>query len=422
MRKTLALMLLTGTALTSAVAAAPKAQEPKAQEQWVTSWATSQMIAVGDNILPAADLTGATLRQSVRLSTGGKAFRLVLSNAFGSAPLHLPAVHVAKSLPGGGIDPSSDHVLTFGGHGDVTIPAGAAYVSDPVAMPVGPLSDIAISIRYDAAPAIETSHPGSRQTSYVLPGDHLSDAVVTGAKTVDHWYQIDRIEVLAPAKTKAVVALGDSITDGRGSTTNGNDRWTNVMAAAFQAQNATRHLGVLNSGIGGNCVLTQCLGPAALARLEREVFSPPGVESVIVYEGVNDLGGLTREKPATPEEHAALVARLISGFTQIAERAHAHGLKAYIATILPYGTNAYYHPDAANEADRAAVNGWIKSQKLFDGVIDFDAVMRDPSHPANLNPAYDTGDGLHPNASGYQVMGTFAAKALAAKTTKGKTK
>lgn len=385
-----------------------------ASAQWVTSWATSQMVADAANALPADQMTETTLRQNVRLSIGGKVLRLSLSNAFSPAALHLKGVHIAKSLPGGAIDPASDRVLTFAGKTDVTIPAGAAYLSDPVTLALPPEADVAISILYEAPPAVQTSHPGSRQTSYILAGDHLSDTQFSGAKTVDHWYQIDSIQVDAAPKAFAVVALGDSITDGRGSTTNGNDRWTNVMAAAFQASPKTNSIAVLNSGIGGNCVLRQCLGPNALSRLEREIFTPPGVSAVIVYEGVNDLGGLTREKPATPEEHARLVADLIAGFVQIADRAHAHGMKVYIATIPPYGANTYYHPDAANEADRAALNGWIRTQKRFEGVIDFDTVMRDPSHANLLNPAYDTGDGLHPNAAGYKVMGTAAAKVLAA--------
>ena len=384
-----------------------------APAHWVASWAASQMIADPANALPPDQMTDSTLRQVIRLSIGGKELRLVLSNAFGTTPLHLKAVHLAAALPGGAIDPASDHPLTFDGRSDVTIPVGAAYVSDPLVMPVKAEADLAISIHYDTPPVVQTSHPGSRQTSYLVPGDHLTDAQLTGAKTVDHWYQIAAIEVLVEPKASAIVALGDSITDGRGSTTNGNDRWTNVLASQLQANPNARHFAVLNAGIGGNCVLRQCLGPNVLSRLEHEVFTPSGVSTVVVYEGVNDLGGLTREHPATPEEHSDLVARLIGGYQQIATRAHAHGMKAYIGTILPYGCNSYYHPDAANEADRAAVNGWIRSQKLFEGVVDFDAVLRDPSHPDRLNSAYDSGDCLHPSAAGYKVMGTVAAQVLA---------
>jgi len=413
MRKAFAAGVLALAAVTAMAVARPAAPH------WVASWATALMISDGANYLPPEQLSHATLRQSVRLSTGGKAYRLVLSNLFGTEPLHLAAVHVAKALPfnaaaPGAIDATSDRVLTFSGKTDVTIPVGAAYTSDPVAIPVAAFADLAISILYDTAPVIETGHPGSRQTSYILAGDHTADAVLTGAAGADHWYQIASVEVLSAPQTGAIAVLGDSITDGRGSTTNGNDRWTNIMASALNPAKAGKGRAVLNAGIGGNCVLVVCLGPTALTRFDREVLEPAGVNTFIVYEGVNDLGRLTINHPVPSAEHEALVAHLIEGFQQMAIKAKAHGLKSYIATILPFGASAYYHPDAANEADRSALNGWIRSQKLFDGVIDFDAVMKDPSHPERLNPAYDT-DGLHANAAGYVVMGTAAAKALGAK-------
>lgn len=392
---------------TAAAAAAP---------QWVASWSTAQQIVEPNNMLAPADMTGATVRQIVRLSIGGTGYRLLLSNTFGTAPLHLKAVHVAKSLGAGAIDPASDRALTFAGKPDVTIPAGATWVSDPVSLPLAAFADVAISIAYDAAPVVETGHPGSRQTSYVLAGDHTADASLAGAKTVDHWYQIAAIDVLTAApKAGAVVALGDSITDGRGSTTNGNDRWTNILAEQLAANKKLPATAVLNAGQGGNCILVQCLGPNAISRIERDVLSPAGVKAVIVFEGINDLGRLTIDHPVSAEEHTALVENLIAGYRQIATRAHSRGLKAYIGTILPYMGGAYYHPDAANEADRTAINTWIRTQKEFDGVIDFDAALRDPARPSYLLPTYDTGDSLHPSAAGYRVMGALAAKVLGAK-------
>jgi len=388
--------------------ASAKPANSAAPGRWVASWATSMMIADGSNQLPLEQLSHATLRQMVKLSVGGKAYRLVLSNSFSGEALHLKAVHIAKALGKGAIDPASDRTVTFSGKQDVTIPAGASYVSDPVMSAVVPFAELAISIHYDTAPTVQTGHPGSRTTSYLLAGDHLKDAQLAGATTVDRWYQIASIEVLAAPKTAAIVALGDSIADGRGSTTNGNDRWTNILA------NDVVGRGVLNAGIGGNCVLKFCLGPSAVARFDRDVLTHPGVNTLILHEGVNDLGGLTREHPATAEDHAALVTQLIEAFEQMAKKAKTHGLKAYIGTVMPYSGNSYYHPDVTNEADRAALNGWIRTQKLFDGVIDFDAAMRDPAHPDKLNPLYDTGDNLHPNATGYQVMGGVAAKALKA--------
>ena len=402
-----------------AVAVLAAASAGAAPAGWVASWATPQQIVEPNNMLPPADLTDATLRQVVRLSIGGKAYRLMLSNTFGTAPLHLKSVHVARWRGGATIAPESDTVLTFAGAIDVTIPVGASYLSDPVPVAVKPLADLAISIHYDTAPVVETGHPGSRMTSYVVAGDHTADVSLAGAKTVDHWYQIASIEVQAEPKASAIVALGDSITDGRGSTTNGNDRWTNILAAQLQAKPATRSIAVLNAAFGGNCVLSQCLAPNALSRLERDVLAPPGVTTVIVLEGINDLGRLTIDHPVPPQEHAALVTHLIAGYQQIAARAHAHGLKVYIGTILPFMGTAYYHPDAVSEADRSAVNSWIRSQKLFEGVIDFDAALRDPAHPDRLNPLYDSGDFLHPSAAGYRVMGELAAKGLSAGQNKG---
>ena len=323
-------------ALGNAAWAAPTGKKAS-HAQWVASWATAQQIVEPANMLAPADLADATLRQIVRLSIGGKAYRLLLSNTFGSEPLHLSSVHIATALGGDAIDPASDRALTFAGKTDVVIPPGAQWLSDPVPAPVGALADLAVTIHYETAPVIETGHPGSRQTSYVLAGDHVAEARLTGAKTADHWYQIAAIDVLTAApRAGAIVALGDSITDGRGSTTNGNDRWTNVLAARLQADPRTRAVAVLNAGQGGNCVLRQCLGPNAVSRIERDVLAPAGVSAVVMLEGVNDLGGLTVRNPASAEDHAALVAHLIAGYQQVAIRAHARGLKAYIATILPY--------------------------------------------------------------------------------------
>ena len=387
-------------------AAAAQAATP----HWVASWFTGQQIVEPENMLPPAALRDSTLRQVVRLSIGGSGYRVVVSNAFGAEPLHLYAVHTAKPAGPGVIDPATDRALTFSGRPDVVIPPGASYVSDPVTAPVAPFADMAITIRYGEPPAVETGHPGSRATSYVVPGDHVADATLDGAATVDHWYQITSVEVMAAPDARAVAAVGDSITDGRGSVTNGNTRWTDFLAQRLAAGRRTRHTAVLNAGFGGNRLLNDIKGPNALARFDRDVLAPPGVASLIVLEGINDIGTLTIDHPVAPEDHDLLVKRMIGAYEQIAARAHAHGLKAYIATVMPFMGTPFYHPDAANEADRTAVNAWIRSQKLFDGVIDFDSLMRDPLRPDRLNPAYDTGDMLHPSPAGYRVMGEAAAR------------
>jgi lysophospholipase L1-like esterase len=376
-------------------------------DTWVSSWGASQQIPEPQNALPLDDLRDATVRQIVHLSLGGSALRVHLSNAFGTAALHFTSVHIAhpKSPSAAAIDPASDRALSFAGKPDVTIPPGAEYVSDPISMPVAPLSDVAVTFHLDEPAKQETGHPGSRATSYYAHGDQVSAADLTDAKKVDHWYQLTEIDVRAAAKAAVVVALGDSITDGHGATTNGNDRWTDVLAARLQAEKKTRNVGVSNQGIGGNHLLSDGLGPNVLARFDRDVLAPAGVRWVIVFEGVNDLGGLARTGEVTAEQHAAMVEQVIAAYQQIIERAHENGLRVYGATVTPYVGSGYYHPGPMSEADRQAVNQWIRAAGHFDAVIDFDAVVRDPEHPDRLLPAYDCGDHLHPGPAGYKAMG-----------------
>lgn len=376
-------------------------------QMWVATWGASQQIPEPQNALPADDLRDATVRQIFHLSIGGSALRVHLSNAFGPEALHISSVHVARPLSPSSstIDSASDHPLTFAGRADVTIPPGAEIVSDPLELAVAPLSDIAVSFHLDSPPARETGHPGSRATSYYLHGDFVSAASLTEPQHVDHWYQIAGIDVLATASAATVVTLGDSITDGHGATTNGNDRWTDVLAVRLESPPATRNIGVSNQGIGGNHLLTDGLGPNALSRFDRDVLAPAGVRWVIIFEGINDLGELARQSDVSAAEHAALVQRIVAAYQQIVARAHAHGLRAYGATITPYIGTGYYHPGPLNEADRQAVNQWIRAAGHFDAVIDFDSVVRDPEHPDRLLPAYDCGDHLHPNPAGYKAMG-----------------
>ncbi len=393
------------------------AQHSAKADVWVASWGASQQIPEPQNALPADDLRDATVRQIVHLSLGGSALRVHLSNAFGTAALHFTSVHVAHpvSPKTAAIDPASDRALSFAGKTDVTIPPGAEYVSDPVEEPVAPLENVAVTFHLDEPPAQETGHPGSRSTTYYEHGDLVGAADLPGAKHVDHWYQITEIDVRAAAKAAVVVALGDSITDGHASTTNGNDRWTDVLAARLQASRKRRNVGVSNQGIGGNHLLTDGLGPNVLARFDRDVLAPGGVRWVIVFEGVNDLGALARIGEVPAEQHAAMVERVIAAYEQIIERAHEHGLRVYGATITPYVGSDYYHPGPVSEADRQTVNTWIRADGHFDAVIDFDAVVRDPEHPDRLLPAYDCGDHLHPGPAGYKAMGEAVPLSLFAK-------
>ena len=354
------------------------------------------------------------MRQIFHLSCGGSALRVHISNAFGTEALRVTSVHIAHpvSPSSSAIDPTTDRPLTFSGSQEAVIPAGAELVSDPVNYPAAPLSDLAVSFHLQAPPDRETSHPGSRATSYYIHGDLVAAPVLIDPKHVDHWFQVSEIDVETAPGAAAVVALGDSITDGHGATTNGNDRWTDVLAARLQASPATRNIGVSNQGIGGNHLLIDGLGPNALARFDRDVLAPTGVQWVIVFEGVNDLGGLARTGEVPAADHAAFIQRVLAAYQQIVTRAHAHGLRAIGATITPYVGSGYYHPGPLSEADRQAVNQWIRAAGHFDAVVDFDSVVRDPQHPDQLLPTFDCGDHLHPSPAGYKAMGDAIPLAL----------
>lgn len=384
-----------------------RAQTNSVPQNWIATWGAAQQIPEPQNALPVDNLGDSTVRQIFHLSLGGKALRVHVSNAFGTEALRLTSVHIARPLASGSfeIDPASDRALSFAGAPDVTVPPGAEFVSDPIDYPVSALSNLAVTFHLESPPERETGHPGSRATSYFVHGDVVSAATLTDPGKVDHWYQISEIDVLAAQGAGSVVALGDSITDGHGATTNGNDRWTDVLASRLQQSAATHDTGVFNAGIGGNHLLTDGLGPNALARFDRDVLAPAGVRWLIVFEGVNDLGGLTRMGEVLPAEHAALVHRVIAAYQQIIARAHAHGIRVIGATITPYAGSNYYHPGPLNEVDRQTVNEWIRAPGHFDAVIDFDAVVRDPHQPDRLLPAYDCGDHLHPSSAGHRAMG-----------------
>ena len=387
-------------------ACAASAQSPTTNVRWVGTWSASQQIPEPQNALPPEDLRDVTVRQIFHLSAGGSSLRVHISNAFGTQPLRFTSVHIARpvSLSAAQIDPASDRALAFSGRTDVIVPAGAEYISDPLEYAVAALSSLDVTFHLDAPPEGETGHPGSRATSYYVHGDLVSAADLSGAKKVDHWYQVSGIDVSGSEGASAIVAFGDSITDGHGATTNGNDRWTDVLAERLQGSRRN-DLGVLNQGIGGNHLLTDGLGPNALARFDRDVLAQTGVQYAIVFEGVNDLGGLTRLGEVSGEAHAAMVHRILGAYEQMILRAHAHGIRVFGATITPFVGSDYFHPPASTEADRQKINEWIRAAGHFDAVIDFDKVTRDPQRSDRLLPAYDCGDHLHPNPAGYRAMG-----------------
>ncbi len=349
---------------------------------------------------PAPGFSDATLRQIVHVSIGGEQLRLRLSNAFGTQPLSFTAVHVALSEGGSKIKPESDKAVLFHGMPAVTIPAGALMVSDPVAFAVAPLSNLVITVHITDAPAEITTHSDSREISYLQPGDAVSAADLPSATQTVHWYFIDGVDVSGSRSSAAILAFGDSITDGAASTRGANNRWPDDLARRLQADKKTSKIGVLNEGIGGNRVLHDGTGPNALARFDRDVLGQAGVRWMIVLEGVNDLG--TEANAAERHEQPATADELIAAYEQIIMRAHTHGIKVYGATITPYEGAGYFHPEG--EADRQKINTWIRTSGKFDAVIDLDAAVRDPHQPSHFAAAYDSGDHLHPSPAGYKVM------------------
>ena len=369
-------------------------------QRWVGTWASAQLAPDAKNSLAPEDYPNATLRQVVRVSIGGDTLRIKLSNLFGTQPLTIAAARIAVSAAPATarIDPTTDRALTFAGATRVTLPAGGETWSDPVKLTVEPLAHLAISLHYPAAPSVQTGHPGSRATSYVLAGDQTAAVDLLGAKTADRWFQIASIDVVSE-KASAIVAFGDSITDGYGVQPNTNLRWTDGLIERLKGKN----IAVLNLGIGGNRVLADGLGPSGVSRFDRDVLSQSGVTHLIILEGVNDLGVLNRDQSQDAQANARMAKNLISAYAGMVAKARAKGIKAIGATILPYSGSAYYHPPAEAEAARQTINAWIRAPGNFDAVIDWDAVLRDPARPTHLLPAYDN-DGLHPNMAGYRAM------------------
>ncbi len=400
MRNIIGLITL-GLAATVAPAQSPN----PAPGNWIASWATSaQGPEASQPPVEEAKLNDTTVRQVIRLSAGGTSLRVHFSNAFGTQPLRIDTAAVALTAPDlSGIQPTTSHPITFAGQPSVLIPVGAGFISDPVGMPVSSLSNLTISFHLPAAPSVQTAHPGSRATSYLLAGNHVNDPELPGAERIVRWMQITEVDVTGPAN-RTVVALGDSITDGHAATTDGNDRWPDVLAAHLKSSGMTQ-VGVANEGIGGNHLLTNGLGQSVLERFDRDVLAVAGVRSIVLLEGINDLGALSRTPNATSQQHTDLVARMQAAYVQIIDRAHAHGIKIFGATITPDTGSDYYHPTPTDDADRQAVNAWIRQPGHFDGFVDFDALLRDPAHPDRLLPAYDSGDHLHPGPAGYHAMG-----------------
>jgi lysophospholipase L1-like esterase len=366
-----------------------------AEGQWVGTWGCGPQLTERGN-LPPVPLAHSTLRQFLHVSIGGKHLRVRFSNAYGTNAVTMNEVHVALasstgSTGSGSINAASDKALTFHRAPSAIIPAGGTIWSDPFDYNLPPLTNLAVSIYFgDISATTITGHPGSRTTSFIISSNVVSAADMAGAAKTAHWYIITGVDVLADAGTGALVILGDSITDGRGSTTDANNRWPDDLANRLATNLATAKVGVINMGIGGNGIFGG-LGPSAQKRFDRDVLNQSGARWVIVFEGVNDIGAGNSTE-----------ATLTNAYAQLVDQAHAKNLRTYGATITPFGKSGYY--TAAHEAARQAVNNWIRTSGKYDAVIDFDAAVRDPAAQTHLLSAYDSGDGLHLGPAGYQAM------------------
>jgi lysophospholipase L1-like esterase len=383
---------------------------PASAMNWARSWAVSPQAPTpsGGRFPGSPTFHDQTLRQIVRLSGGGSKVRVRFTNEYGGAPVQLGGAHLAIDAGGGAIRPGSDHVLTFGGKPTAVIAPGAPLVSDPVDMSAAPRSRLAISLYLPGQVDACTCHATAMQAGYLAAGDVTGATNLTDAKPLQQRAMISAVDVASDRPAKTIVALGDSITDGVGSTPDANHRWPDLLADRLVKRGGAA-VYVANEGISGNRVLGDGAGVSALARFDRDVLAAPGLAYVIVFEGINDIGIGYAPKdgpmakfippnagpPPTAED-------LIAADRQMIARAHEHGVKIYGATIAPYEGAAYASPEG--DKVREAVNHWIRTGHAFDGVLDFDAVLRDPAHKARIRDGFHMGDHLHGSDAGYRAV------------------
>lgn len=371
---------------------------------WVGTWAAA----------PAPSEAGVgfnnhTLRMNPRISIGGDTVRVRVSNAYGVGPLAIGAASLGIRDEGPAIQPSSARTLTFGGDESATVATGSFVISDPIALDVAPLADLAISIYLpgEIPPTFQITGRYARQTNYISPpGNFSADTNMPVGKITDEWFFVSGVDVLASQETGGVVALGDSLTDANISTHDSYNRWPDQLARRLIVRSGGRTegraLGVMNQGLGGNRILHDLRGDSGVRRFDRDVLAQPGVTHAIVMLGTNDL----RNRHARPGEEVT-AARMIAGLNQMAMRAQTRGIKLIGATLTPFGNETYlsgaWNPE--REEHRIAVNAWIRDSGALDGVADFDAALRDPERPTQMLPIFDCGDGLHPSDLGYRKMG-----------------
>ncbi|KAI0964713.1 SGNH hydrolase-type esterase domain-containing protein [Xylaria arbuscula] len=384
-----------------------------ADSHWVATW-TSMPQLVEQSNLPPSPFTGssvfkdATLRQTLHVSIGAERIRLLISNTFGGSALPITAASFALPTGGAagvsGIDTTTLRGLTFNGSSSVAIPQGQTVYTDPIDVKIAPQSMITVTLYSQAGQSGTsiTGHPGSRTTSWIQQGNHVNASTVTGASTA-HWYFANAVEAWAPKSTVALVIIGDSITDGRGSTDNANNRWPDLLLARLQKENMT-NIAVVNQAAGGNAVLTASngLGPALLNRYKRDLLGTAGVKYGLIFEGVNDIGVAS----ADTATQSRIGSSVESAFTTIAADAKAAGITLFGATITPFGGSGQAYSSATRDAERQAVNKWILAGGGggYVASVDFATFIANPSNPADLATQYDSGDHLHPNPAGYQAI------------------
>jgi lysophospholipase L1-like esterase len=411
-------MVLTSTAL---------AQTPKNEKHWVSAW--SSAVHAPLSFVPGQAISGLenrTLRMIVRPTIAGERVRIRFSNACGNQPLLIGAAHIALASKDGKIIVASDRALTFSGKGSTRIPPGAPMLSDPVDLTFPAFAEIAVSIFLAGKVDTTTFHLAGQKPTYLSePGDFTATAEIPNATTKPSWFFLSGLEVFAPSQTMTILALGDSITDGVGAKQGDYNDWPDLLANRLAAQKGLPAMAVVNTGIGGNRVLHDGAGVSALARFDRDVLAQPGIANIVLLEGINDIGWPRMKppspRPGDPAQGAAsmespfareLVSAqdIVAGYQQIIDRAHQHGIKVFIATLLPYEGADYYTEDG--EAIRAAVNQWIRTSGASDGYFDFDKAVRDPSHPTRFRDGYHSGDNLHPSTIGYKAMADAVDLAL----------
>jgi len=408
---------LSGGAALAALALAACAASAAEPEHWIASWAASphRPLALGPRPAPVTVLKDQTLRQRIHLSRGGQRVRIRFSNEFGSAPLTLDAASIALAGEGSAILAGSAHALSFGGATSIRIPPGAPAVSDPVELAVADSQEIAVSVYVAQSGTLDTVHETGLESGFISqPGNFVTAPDLPTAQKLQARFVLSEVDVTAAPRAGVLVAFGDSITDGAGSSLDANHRWPDFLWERLRGSRG-RPLAVVDEGISGNRLLNDGMGASSLARFDRDVLALPGVTHVIVLIGINDIGwpgAKFGELVLGDPSERVTAADLIAGYRQLIARAHARGIKVLGSTLLPFeGTGGgYYTPE--KEAVREAANHWIRTSGAFDGVVDFDAVARDPEHPGQIRASFDSRDHLHPGDAGYRAMGAAVDLAL----------